>query len=35
MTISSSEIKKNMTLIIEGELYQVVEDRIEGVNTED
>ena len=25
MTISSSEIKKNMTLIIDGELYQVVE----------
>ena len=25
MTISSSELKKNMTLIIDGELYQVVE----------
>ena len=25
MTISSSEIKKNMTLILDGELYQVVE----------
>ena len=25
MTISSSELKKNMTLIIEDELYQVIE----------